>query len=38
MVWVAAINGVLRSTSSATVARVNELIDQSFVQSPYLGE
>jgi hypothetical protein len=36
MVWVAAVNGVLRSTSSATVARVNELIDQAFAQSPYL--
>lgn len=38
VVWVAAINGVLRSTSSATVARINELIDQAFAQSPYLGE
>ena len=38
MVWIAGINGVLRSTASANAARINELIDQAFLQSPYLSE
>jgi hypothetical protein len=38
VVWVAAVNGVLRSTVSANVTRINELIDQAFLQSPYLSE
>ncbi|RJE75019.1 DUF4136 domain-containing protein [Reichenbachiella sp. MSK19-1] len=34
--WVSVINGVLRQ--NLTKARINELIDQAFVQSPYLDQ
>lgn len=36
VVWVAAANGVLRSTASANATVINGLVDQAFEQSPYL--
>ena len=36
--WVAGINGILEDTSSGISTRLNNNIDQAFVQSPYLGE
>jgi len=36
-VWAGLMNGLLSSTTSATAARVDQLIEQTFSQSPYLG-
>lgn len=37
-VWIAGLNGVLSGTTSNTSTRLNTNIDQSFSQSPYLGD
>jgi hypothetical protein len=36
--WVAGINGILEDTSTGISTRINQNIDQTFKQSPYLGE
>ena len=36
MVWSASLNGVLSSTGNTSESRIRTLIDQAFVQSPYL--
>ena len=36
VVWIAAVNGVLRSTTSTNATVINGLVDQAFAQSPYL--
>lgn len=35
-VWIAGINGIINGT--VTTSRINEDIDQAFIQSPYLGD
>jgi len=36
-VWGAIINGLLSSSNATTAARVTDLIEQAFTQSPYLA-
>jgi hypothetical protein len=36
--WVAAINGILEDTSAGIAERINQNIDQAFIQSPYLNK
>ena len=37
VLWAAGINGVLENSSASTAARITNLIDQAFDQSPYLS-
>jgi hypothetical protein len=37
-VWIAGINGLLEDYNANVTSRINENINQAFVQSPYLGE
>ena len=37
LLWNATLNGLLESSKSGTRARITEMIDRSFSQSPYLG-
>ena len=36
-IWGAALNGMLEGTNTEILARINQNIDQAFLQSPYLS-